>query len=304
MIPWGFRIEGSFGGVDPILVIVASAVTVAVIVATAVVARQLARLQPKAPPPSQVQKASAELDAWTERPKAQSEKDQEYYSLYGSQPGRPASASGPRAPPVPASPLGAVMVDLSGGAPARQDAWVSAAEPSSPYVPASAPPRMHPPPRPTGPSDEVVAASHSRRVRDTATGEVPPRESARPPFERNSVEPGAVTPALPPGDPFSPRAAPPPAPPAPTPPPRISTPSVSQSLPESLPSTSAKAAFRGPSRGQTVVGAGTTGVQEGTVISPEKKAIRCPKCQTVFAGPAARPATVKCPACGTTGNLK
>jgi hypothetical protein len=303
MIPFGFRIEGSFGGVDPILVIVASAVTVGVIVAAAVVARQLAKLQPKAPPPSQVQKASAELDAWTERPKAQSEKDQEYYSLYGSQPGRPGSAMGARAPPVQASPMGAVMVDLSGGAPPRQDAWVSAAEPSSPYVPASAPPRMHPPPRMTGPSDEVVAASHSRRVRDTATGEMPPRESARPPFERNSVEPGAVTPAPPPGDPFSPRAAPPPSPPAPQAP-QIDTARIAQSLPEALPTTAAKAAFRGPSRGQSVVGAGKTGMQEGTVISPEKKAIRCPKCQTVFAGPAARPATVKCPACGTTGNLK
>src|SRR5690348_8986610 len=142
MLPFGFRIEGSLAGVDPLLVIVASAVTVGVIVATAVVARQLTKLQPKAPPPSQVQKASAELDAWTERPKAQSEKDQEYYSLYGSQPGRPSSASPPRAPPVPAAPLGAVMVDLSGGAAPKPDAWVSAAEPVSPYVPASAPPRM------------------------------------------------------------------------------------------------------------------------------------------------------------------
>jgi len=319
MFPPVWKIEGPFAGVDPLIVILATGMTAAVILVTALVARQLQALQPKAPPPSQVQKASGEFDAWTEKPKAQAEKDQEYYALYGSQPGRPAVAGrAPPAPPAPASvsPFGPVVVDLSGNAPPADDGgWLAMPEEPRRASPSSTA-HLHPPARPkAGPSDEVIAPSHGRRVRDTATGELPPRESARPPFEKSSLEPGAVAPSPPPGDPFSRRAtAPPPkaisvtlppAPAAPPPPDKL----LAARLAEALPDTTqlqkpARTAFRGPSRGASVVGAGTAGVQEGAILSPEKKSIRCPKCQTVFVGPAARPATVRCPACGTMGTLK
>ena len=79
---------------------------------------------------------------------------------------------------------------------------------------------------------------------------------------------------------------------------------VAQALPEALP-TSTRGSFKQPPRGErVVVGAGATGVQEGEVLAAGTKAIRCPKCATVFAGPSTRPATVRCPACGTTGNLR
>lgn len=313
MLPPVWKIEGPFGGVDPVLVILAAGITAGVIVMTAVVARQLAVLQPKAPPPSQVQKASGEFDMWTERPKAQGQQDAEYYALYGTQPGRSGGSVSPRVPPAPpapssVSPLGPVVVDLSGSAPAQEEGWVSVAE-EPPVSSGALPPgpRIHPParPRPTGPTDEVVAPSHGRRVRDTSTGELAPRDTPEPSFERSSMAPGAVAPGPIAADPFSPKAPLPAAPPPPPPPDQLQTARVAESLPEGTPvRQTARTAFRGPSRGQSVVGAGQTGLQEGTVLSPEKKAIRCPKCQTVFSGPVTRPATVKCPACGTTGTLR
>lgn len=315
MFPPTFKIEGPFAGVDPLIIMIAVGTTLAVIIMTAVVARQLARLQPKAPPPSQVQKASGEFDAWTERPKEQAQKDQEYYALYGSQPGRPAGAASPRAPPAPPPPVSAaalsnVVVDLSvGGPPADPTGWVAPPGASPPGVTSMSPspPAVHPPARPraSGPTDEVVAPSHTRRIRDTSTGDFPAREPVAPPFERSSSTPGAVPGSGSPADAaYSPKAVPPPPPP-PRPLDEAQAALVAEALPEGTAiKAPAKTAFRGPSRGQTVVGAGQTGLQEGTVLSPEKKAIRCPKCQTVFAGPAARPATVRCPACGTTGTLR
>lgn len=305
--PW--RIEGSLAGIDPVYVIVMVGAAAAAIVVTTVIARNLQQLQPKTPAPSQVQKASAEFDAWTERPKDQASKDQEYYSLYGSQPGRPAIAPARpmAAPPPPVNPMTPVMIDLSGSAPAPAErGWMGMPEERGPV---SAP--MHPPARPEpGPSDEVIAPTHGRRVRDTATGELPPRSGERPAFERLSFEGGAVAPTPMPTPQAPPvRSSPPPplpqAPPSPPPPPQLKSAQVAEGLPEGVAvNAAARAAFRGPSRGQTVVGAGATGVQEGQVLSAATKSIRCPKCQTVFVGPAARPATVKCPACGTTGTLK
>ena len=305
MIPTPLRIEGMFGGVDPIFVLLLIAATAGAIVATTAVARNLQRMQPKAAAPQQVQKLSGEFDAWTERPKSQAQQNQEYYSLYGSMPGQ-GSVSAPRsmsAPPPPSSvaPMGPVVIDLSGNAP-RQDDW---------FAGASAP-AMHPPAalKQTGPTDDVVAPTHGRRVRDTATGELPPREATRPSFERQSIEGGAVAPYTPPARSAPARSAAPditlpPAPPSPPPPSQLARAQIADALPEGLNTQAAsKTAFRGPSRGQTVVGAGQTGVQEGQVLTPATKSIRCPKCQTVFVGPAARPATVKCPACGTTGTLK
>jgi len=317
MIPPALKIEGAFAGVDPVIVLVLTAASAAVIVMTAIIARQLSRLQPKAPVPSKVEKASGEFDAWTERPKAQAEQDNEYYSLYGSMPGRPVGAASARVPPPPpapssSSPMGApVVVDFSGRATPRDDSWVAVADETDVLSAPPPLPPIHPPPtaRPTGPTDEVVAPMHGRRVRDTSTGEIPSRVEAPVSYERSSAAAGAVAPRAPPGDPFSPRAqaAPPlaPARPSPPPPDKLVAAKLAEALPEGTSvGTPARAAFRGPSRGQTVVGAGTTGTQEGTMLGPGKKSIRCPKCQTVFAGPAARPATVKCPACGTTGTLK
>ncbi len=283
--------------------------TAAAIAITAVIARQLAQLQPKAPQPSQVQKASGEFDAWTERPKDQAGKDQEYYAMYGSMPGR-ASMSPARqmaSPPTPQS-LGNVTIDLSGRMPESDGGWLSEPETRGPPAPSPImPPRMEP----RGPSDEVISPSHGRRVRDTATGEVPPPQPGRPSFERSSMEPGAVSAPSPAPPAPPPRIVVPPLPTAqraaPTPPQRspLKATEGASALPEGLSTTApARAAFRGPSRGQTVVGAGQTGIQEGQVLSAATKSIRCPKCQTVFVGPAARPATVKCPACGTTGTLK
>lgn len=303
------------------------------IAVTAVFARQLQQLQPKAAAPSAVQKASGEFDAWTERPKSQEQKDQEYYAMYGSMPGRSsvAPARPMAAPPAPTSvgAMGPVVIDLSGNVPPGSDGgWVSEPEERGPYRGRSA---IGPPPiaKPTGPTDEVVAPSHGRRVRDTATGEIAPRDEGRLSFERSSVEGGAVSQAAPPTRSASllsqtpTRSTAPPqlpsdipeAPPSPPPPsqlrsarPAFAAPQTGDSegaLPEGISTKApAKAAFRGPSRGQTVVGAGQTGVQEGQVLTAATKSIRCPKCQTVFVGPAARPATVKCPACGTTGTLR
>lgn len=80
---------------------------------------------------------------------------------------------------------------------------------------------------------------------------------------------------------------------------------VAKALPEGTPLTApSKSAFRAPPSAQTVVGAGATGTQDGETLASGKKAIRCPKCATVFSGPATRPATVKCPACGTSGTLR
>ena len=304
MIPPAWRIEGSFGGVDPTIVIVLVGATAAAIIITAVIARQLAQLQPKAPQPSQVQKASGEFDAWTERPKDQAAKDQEYYAMYGSMPGR-ATMSPSRsmaAPPTPTS-LSNVTIDLSGRVPETDGGWLQASDERAPPPPSP----IMPPARyqQTGPSDEVIAPSHGRRVRDTATGEVP----GRPSFERSSTEAGAVTsPAPPPRIVVPPLPGEAPAPPRPSARPERSPLKATQmpdSILDGVPTTApARAAFRGPSRGQTVVGAGETGVQEGQTLSAATKSIRCPKCQTVFVGPAARPATVKCPACGTTGTLR
>jgi hypothetical protein len=301
VIPFPWRIEGSFGGVDPTIVIVLVGATAAAIAITAVIARQLAQLQPKAPQPSQVQKASGEFDAWTERPKDQAAKDQEYYAMYGSTPGRASMAPARQmaAPPTPTS-LSNVTIDLSGNVPQSDGGWLSESEPRGVPAPIM-PPRMEP----RGPSDEVIAPSHGRRVRDTSTGEVP----GRPSFERSSTEAGAVSAQAPPAP--SPRIVVPPLPSS-TPPPTprddrtpLKATEGASTLPEGLSTTApARAAFRGPSRGQTVVGAGQTGVQEGQTLSAATKSIRCPKCQTVFVGPAARPATVKCPACGTTGTLR
>jgi hypothetical protein len=319
MIPPVLKIEGTFAGVDPVIVLVLTAAAAAVIVMTAIIARQLSRIQPKAAAPSKVEKASGEFDAWTERPKAQAEQDKEYYSLYGSMPGRPVGAASVRMPPPPpapasSSPMGApVVVDLSGRAPPRDDSWVSVGDETN--VQASPPPLpIHPPAlsQPTGPTDDVVAPTHGRRVRDTGTGEIPVRSTPPPSYERSSIEAGAVAPRAPPGDPYSPKAAlpqpqAPPAPPAPARPTvdKLVAAKLAGALPEGTAvGAPARAAFRGPSRGQTVVGAGTAGTQEGTMLGPGKKSIRCPKCQTVFAGPATRPATVKCPACGTSGTLK
>lgn len=317
LIPPVLKIEGTFAGVDPVFVMVLTAAAAAVIVMTAIIARQLARLQPKALVPSKVERASGEFDAWTERPKAQADQDKEYYSLYGSIPGRPVGAVGARAPPAPPAPGSAfgapVVVDMSGRAPPRDKGWAAVADDTDVLTAPPPLPPIHPPAtaNPAGPSDEVVAPTHGRRVRDTATGEIPSREEQPVSYERSSAQAGAVTQRAPPGDPFSPKAqsTPPPplapARPSPPPPDKLVAAKLAEALPEGTAvGAPSRTAFRGPSRGQTVVGAGTAGTQEGTMLGPGKKSIRCPKCQTVFAGPVARPATVKCPACGTSGTLK
>jgi hypothetical protein len=291
MIPPVWKIEGPFAGVNEDLIFLAVAVTVVVIALTAAVAHQLARIQPKPAKLAAAARSTGEFDTWTERPKTAPRPD-EYYARYGSQPAPPNSYVSPRAPPAPPPPLGEVVVNL-GGAPVQEEGWVDAATPAAPF----SPPPLRAPPQPTGPTDEVVAPSHARRGRDTATGMLPSEESPAPPFDRSSHVPGAITSAAP----------------APLPPPpvlarpageKFSAPAP-QPLPEATRAAAAtRGAFREPAQAPSVVGTATTGAKEGELLTPGKKAIRCPKCATVFAGPETRPATVKCPACGTTGVLK
>jgi hypothetical protein len=301
MIPPVWKIEGPFAGVDLTLIILATGVTIGVIMVTAIVARQLAVMQPKTAPVKAAPRATGEFDQWTERPKAPVDRDAEYQSLYGSRPAPAATYMSSRAPAAPPPPLGEVVVNL--GAPAAQDqGWVDV--PGAAFAPPP-PAAVRPPPRPTGPTDEVMAPSHARRGRDTSTGALPGEEPLASGFERSSTVPGALPSRGPPGDPYSPRAPPPPPPP-----PRPTTTAddrikVAKALPEGTSTAaSAKSAFRAPPSAQTVVGAGATGTKDGETLPSGKKAIRCPKCATVFAGPATRPATVKCPACGTSGTLR
>jgi hypothetical protein len=306
----GWRIEGPFAGIDPMVIVGSLALVGAIIAVVASLAFQVARLQPKVPQAgaSTAKRASNEFDNWTERPKGSTNKDAEYQALYGSRPGPPSyvSSQAPGAPAPP--PLGEVVVNLGGGAPPEESRWVDVppeqAASGAPWGPPLSP--LRPPPRPTGPTDEVIAPAHSRRGRDSSTGMLPSEETPNLLFERSSAAPGALPPRMKAGDPYSPKA---PASP-PTPAPRrgldeASKMKVAQTLPDAPPAPApARGTFRQPSRDRAVVGAGATGVQEGEVLSAGTKAIRCPKCATVFAGPTTRPATVRCPACGTTGNLK
>jgi hypothetical protein len=292
------KIEGPFAGVDPLLVFVGVALLAAVLGATAVVARQVAQLTPKPGAAAKARsaeaaKAGAELEAWTEKPAAARDYETEYYSMYGSAPSRQADFVSPNAPAAPAAPAtGGRDVVATIGGPAPPTPWGPAPE-------ARPPPRAHapfaPPQEPAGPTDEVVVPTHARGVRaadpwkDLATA-----RPADPSFDRSSTRAGAP-PAAPPvprverGQP-APRAAPPAqrAPP----------------VPQGPRPGSARSTFRTPPGGQAVVGAADLGAKEGADLAAERKAIRCPKCSTVFPGPATRPATVKCPACGTTGLMK
>jgi len=302
----GWKIEGPFAGIDPKVIFGSLALSIAIIAVVAVLALQVARMQPKMPQPgaASAKRPSNEFDNWTERPKAATSKDAEYQALYGSPRGPPSYVS-PRAPGAPNPPLGEVVVNLGGGPPPQESGWVDVpAEPSAETAAWSPPASsIGPPGRPTGPTDEVISPAHSRRGRDSSTGMLPSEETAEISFERSSTAPGALPPRIKAGDPYSPKAPP-------TPAPRqgldeTSKMKVAQALPEA-PSAPAPArgTFRKASGDQGVVGAGATGMQEGEVLSAGTKAIRCPKCATVFAGPVTRPATVRCPACGTMGNLK
>ncbi|HEX9708758.1 MAG TPA: hypothetical protein VGB42_02115 [Candidatus Thermoplasmatota archaeon] len=309
MIEHVSKIDGPFAGVDPLFVLLGVVLLAAVIGATAVVARQVARLTPRTAvggakgKGQDAAKAGAEFESWTERPPAQRNYEAEYYSMYGSAPARRGDYVGPNAPAAPSAPAatGGRDVTVTLNAPPG-----SAGEPASPWEPAPAewargPPRAHaplaPPMEPTGPTDEVVAPAHARGARAASADPWQGLPSARPvdpSFERSSARGGAPPPAPPrpkvgpgqpaPREPAAATARAPPAPPA-------------------RPG-SARSAFRTPPGGQAVVGAGDVGAREGAEVGPERKAIRCPKCSTVFPGPATRPATVKCPACGTGGVMK
>jgi hypothetical protein len=310
MIFSAWRIDGPFVGVDPVVVYGALAVTVVVITIVAVLGRQVAALQPKMPAPGSpaVKKASNEFDDWTERPKGQQSKDAAYQSLYGSRPG-PDSYVSSRAPAAPPSPgMGEVVVNIGPAARVSDAGWVNMPVELGPSSAASSapPPSMYPPARlrPSGPTDDVVAPSHARRGRDSSTGELPSEGPSPPTFERSSTQPGALGPRSQAGDPYSPRA--PAVPGAPQPPRGLDEAGrmkVAQALPEGA-GASTRGAFRQSARDRTVMGAGASGMGEGQDLTPSTKTIRCPKCATVFPGPATRPATVKCPACGTSGTLR
>jgi hypothetical protein len=306
------KIEGPFGGVDALYVLVGVVLVAAVIGVTAVVARQVAALTPKPGAASKARgaeaaKAGAEFESWTERPAAQRNYDAEYYSLYGSQPARQGDFVSPRAPgapPAPATGRREVVAELgppAAGADGAASAWAPAADWAAGGGTRQAP-RVHapqaPPMEPTGPTDDVVAPRHSRGARAAAGDPWQGLSAAReagPSFERSSVRPGAAAPQPPaprvePGKP-APRASPP-ASLAPPPHPAAPRPG------------SARSTFRASPGSQRVVGGGGIGAKEGDEVAPERKAIRCPKCSTVFPGPATRPAMVKCPACGTGGMMK
>ena len=324
MIPPILKIDGPFAGLDPLYVILGVVITVGVLGGVAVIARQVHAMTPKQPTPQQrnqaqkAQQAGAQYDQWTERPQQRRDYESQYYSLYGSAPARQGdfvSPRAPQAPTAPAAPGGDVVVTLSPqsaamrpaprpGAEGAPSPWAS---PSAFEPPGAQAPRVYPPPRASmaaGPGDDVVSPMHGRRAREVGlpTGQGAEPDPGTPPFERSSVRPGAAQPRSDPA--FSPRAnppavsAPPPLPPAPPAPPKI-TPTT----PRTPPSVG-RTAFARPVGEQAVVGGAGMGLQEGSDVTPQRKAIRCPKCSTVFPGPLQRPAMVKCPACGTGGMLK
>ncbi len=305
------RIDGLFAGVDPLFVVLGVTLLAAVIGFTAVVARQVAQLTPKVKATSkaggqEVAKAGAEFESWTERPPEQRNYDAEYYSLYGSNPAARRDYIGPAAPAAPSAPRAAgrdVVATLGPPATgASASPWAPVPEERLPPAGPRAHAPLSPPAAPAGPTDEVVAPTHSRGARASGANpwqNLPDARPVDPSFERTSPRAGAPPPGpplqqVPRGQP-APRAAAPQArrPAAPTAPPAGTT----------RPGT-ARVAFRTPPGQQSVVGAADIGVKEGAQLSPERKAIRCPKCSTVFPGPAKRPATVKCPACGTGGLMK
>lgn len=296
------RIEGPFAGVDTLWVVLGIAILAAVIGFTAVVARQVAQLTPRPGAATKARgeeaaKAGAEFDSWTERPPAQRDYEADYYSLYGSKPARQGDYVSPKAPAAPSAPSGDVMATFGG--PAAADA-ATAGWPA-PSERAAAPRTQTPfaPPEPSGPSDEVVAPTHARGARSSAGADpwknLGTAREAQTGFQRSSTRPGAAPPSPPvartaPGQP-APRSSPPPA--------RSSPPAAPGQRPGS-----ARSAFRTPPGRQAVVGGAGVGAKEGDEVAPKRKAIRCPKCSTVFPGPEKRPATVKCPACGTGGVMK
>lgn len=305
------RIQGPFAGVDVLWVLLGVVILAAVLGFTAVIARQVAQLTPKPGAATKARgqeaaKAGAEFESWTERPAEQRNYEADYYSIYGSQPARRGDYRGPNAPAAPAAPGGGDVVATLGAPAAAASGWPAPSEGSA------APPRAHapfaPPAQPTGPTDEVVAPTHARSAR-ASTGDpwkdLGTARQAETSFERSSTRAGAPPPApqlqrTPRGQP-APRASPPPparpaaprpgAPPAP-PPPSAPRPG------------SARSTFRTPPGRRAVVGGAGVGAKEGDEVAPQRKAIRCPKCSTVFPGPETRPAMVKCPACGTGGVMK
>jgi len=310
MLFGGWRIEGPFAGMDPVVVVASVALVGFVVTVVAFLALQVARLQPNvaAPGTQAARRVSSEFDQWTERGGSPTSKEAEYQAMYGSPRGPPSYVS-TRAPPLPAPPpMGEVVVNVGGRAPVQESGWVELPTNLGPSAASLGPPvpTFQPPARPVGPTDEVVAPAHSRRGRDGSTGMLPSEETPPLSFERSSAVPGALAPRAGPGDPFSPVA---PAPP-PTPAPQrgldeAARMKVAQALPEMPPApASTRGSFRQSARDRTVMGAGSTGMGEGEELSPTTKTIRCPKCATVFPGPASRPATVRCPACGTSGTLR